>query len=415
MIYQRNIPNDELFSSQLELLMMNGRFATVGTHLVGMVASMLLCWSYLTVSVLLFWAAVFLILLLACSLGMSNSLVERSFVTAPQRVYRQLIAGAVLTGAVWSCAYIFLAPIVPQTLQYVLLLIIVMTTAISVGVTVVIREYFVAYVFASLWPIGWWSLVHYQEASYNLVIGLFLLLICAVLIVVSDRVYQSYRNMISLNLQREAMSRELGDLTGSLRDRNRQLRDARQQLTDLANVDELTGLGNRRLVNKVLLDELNRARRGGTSLSVILLDVDYFKLYNDTYGHLAGDIVLQQLADLMQRATSRAGEVVARYGGEEFILILPGASSEVALRTAQRLKALVNTEAIPHKTSLGEAFITVSQGIATVQPEGDADILSEAVIKLADDALYDAKDSGRNAIIVSGEGLYVQEELSLKL
>lgn len=413
MIYQRNIPRDELFSSQLELLMMNARFATVGAHLVGLVACLLLFWSYLDIPVLLIWAAVFLILLLACSLGMSNALAERSFVTAPKQVYTQLIVSAVLTGAIWSSAYIYLVDIIPQTLQHVLLLTIVMITAFSVGVTVVVREYFIAYLFASLWPIGWWSLVHYWEGPYNLVIGLFLLLICAVLIVVSDRVYRSYRNMISLNLQREAMSRELGGLTGSLRDRNRQLRDARQQLTDLANVDELTGLGNRRLVNKALLDEVNRARRGGTPLSVILLDVDYFKLYNDTYGHQAGDIVLQQLADLMQRATTRAGEVVARYGGEEFILILPGASSAVAMRTAQRLKALVITEAIPHKTSKGELFITVSQGIATVQPEGD--MLPEQVIKLADDALYDAKDSGRNAIIVAGEGLHLQEELSLKL
>lgn len=413
MIYQRNIPRDELFASQLELLMVNARFATVGTHLVGLVAFLLLCWSYLELPVLLIWAAVFLILLLICSLGMSNSLTERSFVTAPKRVYRQLILGSVLTGAVWSSAYIYLADIIPETLQHVLLLTIVMITAFSVGVTVVIREYFIAYLFASLWPIGWWSLIHYWDAPYNLVIGLFLLLVCAVLIVVSDRIYRSYRNMISLNLQREAMSRELGGLTASLRDRNRQLRDARQQLTDLANVDELTGLGNRRLVNKVLLDELNRARRGNTPLSVILLDVDYFKLYNDTYGHLAGDVVLQQLADLMQRATTRAGEVVARYGGEEFILVLPGASSAVALRTAQRLKALVITEAIPHKTSLGEPFITVSQGIATVHPERD--MLPEQVIKLADDALYDAKDSGRNAIIMAGDGLHVQEELSLKL
>ncbi|MFK8049179.1 MAG: GGDEF domain-containing protein [Halioglobus sp.] len=413
MIYQRNIPREELFSSQLELLMMNARFASVGTNLVGVVVCLLLCWSYLDMSVLLIWAALVLVLLLVCSLAMSNSLVERSFVTAPKKLYRQLIAGAILTGAVWSSAYIYLANIIPETLQHVLLLTIVMITAFSVGVTVVIREYFVAYLFASLWPIGWWSLIHYWDAPYNLVIGLFLLLICAVLIVVSDRIYRSYCNMISLNLQREAMSRELGGLTGSLRDRNRQLRDARQQLTNLANVDELTGLGNRRLVNKTLLDEVNRARRSGTTLSVILLDVDYFKLYNDTYGHLAGDIVLQQLADLMQRATTRAGEVVARFGGEEFILVLPGASSEVALRTAQRLKALVNTEAIPHKTSLGEPFITVSQGIVTVEPDGD--LLPEQVIKLADDALYDAKDSGRNAIIVSGEGLHLQEELSLKL
>ncbi|MEH6593175.1 MAG: GGDEF domain-containing protein, partial [Halioglobus sp.] len=223
----------------------------------------------------------------------------------------------------------------------------------------------------------------------------------------------SYRNMISLNLQREAMSRELGDLTGSLRDRNRQLRDARQQLTDLANVDELTGLGNRRLVNKSLQDEINRARRSGAPLSVILLDVDNFKLYNDTYGHNAGDLVLQQLADLMQRATSRAGEVVARYGGEEFILVLPGATQATAMRTAHRLKGLIMDEAILHETSEVEAYITVSQGLVTVSPEGELE--PEALIKMADDALYQAKDSGRNTIVVAGDDAETQAELSLNL
>lgn len=413
MVYQPKISREELFSAQLELLMLNARFATVATHLVGIIASIMLCWSFLDLSVVLVWAGLFSLVLLVCSLYMSNALSERRFQSDPKRVYWNLIGGAVVTGAVWSSAFIYCADIIPETTQHVFLLMIVMITAFSVGVTVVIREYFIAYLFASLWPIGWWSLVHYWEQPHNLLIGFFLLLICAVLIVVSDRVFRSYRNMISLNLQREAMSRELGGLTGSLRNRNRQLRDARQQLTDLANVDELTGLGNRRLVNKVLKQEINRARRSSAPLSVILLDVDFFKLYNDSHGHLAGDIVLQQLADLMQRATTRAGEVVARFGGEEFILVLPGASEEVALRTAHRLKALVVTEAIPHNASITENYITVSQGLVTVMPEGE--MLPEEIIKLADDALYEAKDSGRNAITVAGQSRPVQEELSLKL
>jgi predicted signal transduction protein with EAL and GGDEF domain len=194
-----------------------------------------------------------------------------------------------------------------------------MITALSIGFSVVIREYFIVSVFTSLWPIAWWSVVNYWQQPYNLIIGLVLLALCGLLVFVSDRVYTTFRNMIAINWEREAISQELGDLTGSLRDRNRQLRDARRQLTDLANVDELTGLGNRRLVNKALQEEINRARRSGAELSVILLDVDYFKNYNDTYGHPAGDSVLQKLADVMQRATTRAGEVVARYGGEEFI------------------------------------------------------------------------------------------------
>jgi diguanylate cyclase (GGDEF)-like protein len=398
MIYQRHIPREELFVAQLETLMQNGRVATLGAHLIGVIATLILFWQYLPLSVILLWAAGFTILLLLRSLQMSNALVERLYQTRPRRVYWQLIIGAAITGAIWSAIYIYAATRVPITMQYMFLLVIVMITAFSVGYSVVIREYFIVYVFASLWPIAWWSLLHYWEQSYNLLIGLLMLAFCALLVSVSDRVYKSFRNMISLNWERETMAQELGDLTTSLRDRNRQLRDARRQLTDLANVDELTGLGNRRLINKVLQDEINRARRSSSSLAVILLDVDYFKNYNDNYGHPAGDTVLKRLADLMQRATSRAGEMVGRYGGEEFILVLPGASVQSAVRTAERLKDLVNSEGIAHEKSQIGGIITVSQGVVSLMP--DADLTPADIIKRADNALYKAKHEGRNRICI---------------
>jgi diguanylate cyclase (GGDEF)-like protein len=401
MIYQRHMPREELFSAQLEMLMQNGRLATVVAHMIGVAASVILFWPYLEFTSIMLCAAAFLILLLLRSLQMSNALVEKRFLSAPRRVYWQLVIGAAFTGGVWAAVYIIAASRVPQNLQYTFLLLIIMMTAFSVGFSVMIREYFLAYLFASLWPIAWWSLVHYWQQPDNLVVGFSLLGFCALMIFVGNRIYESFRNMICLNWERETMARELGDLTGSLRDRNRQLRDARRHLADLANVDELTGLGNRRLVNKVLLDEINRARRGGSDLSVILLDVDYFKNYNDTYGHPAGDAVLQQLADLMQRATSRAGEVVARYGGEEFILILPGASEESVMRTARRLQDLVVEKEIPHETSEIADFITVSQGLVTVQPEPDDALDPADIVKRADKALYEAKALGRNTIVVA--------------
>ena len=399
MIYQRHIPKEELFAAQLELLMQNSRVATLGVHLAGMFAVVLMFWSYLELPYLLMWASFFVILLLVSSLTMSSALVERRYHTQPKRTYWQLVLIAGLTGSIWSALYIYAATVVPVTLQYAFLMIIITIAAVSVGVAVVIREYFIVYLFASVWPIAWWNLVHYWEQPFNLIIGLFLLLICAVLVSVTNRIYESFRNLISLNWEREAISQELGELTGSLRDRNRQLRDARRQLTDLANVDELTGLGNRRLVNTVLQQELNRARRSGAPLSIILLDVDYFKNYNDTYGHPAGDTVLQLLADVMQRATSRAGEVVARYGGEEFILVLPGASTGSAMRTAMRLRELVNAEEILHESSPVAKHITVSQGIVTVRPDGE--LQPTEVIEMSDKALYRAKDAGRDAIEVT--------------
>ncbi|MEM6581221.1 MAG: GGDEF domain-containing protein [Pseudomonadota bacterium] len=398
MIYQRHIPKDELFVAQLETLLQNGRVATLGAHLIGIIATVVLFWQYLPLAVILLWAAAFMILLLLRALQMSNALVERRYQSRPSRVYWQLIFGAIVTGAIWSVSYIYAVTRVPITMQYMFLLVIVMITAFSVGYSVVIREYFVAYVFASLWPIAWWSLVNYWEDSYNLLIGLLLLAFCALLISISDRVHISFRNMISLNWERETMAQELGDLTTSLRDRNRQLRDARRQLTDLANVDELTGLGNRRLINKVLQDEINRARRSNSYLSVILLDVDFFKHYNDNYGHTEGDKVLKRLADLMQRATSRAGEMVGRFGGEEFILVLPGANAQSAMRTAERLKNLVSSEGIPHDKSEISSIITVSQGVVSMLP--DADLTPVDIIKRVDEALYQAKNEGRNRICV---------------
>jgi diguanylate cyclase (GGDEF)-like protein len=402
MIYQRHMPPNELFSAKLEMLMQNSRVATLSVHLAGIFTTLLIFWPFLELPYLLMWASFFVIFLLVSSLSMSNALVERRYVDSPKRVYRQLIFSAALTGAIWSAVYIYAATIVPVTVQYVFLMVIVVIAAISLGVTGVIQEYFIVYLFTSVWPIAWWSLVHYWEQPYNLNIGLFLLLICAVLVSVTNRMYVTFENMISMNWEREAISQDLGDLTGSLRNSNRQLRDARRQLTDLANVDELTGLGNRRLVNNVLQEEINRARRSGTLLSVIMLDVDYFKNYNDTYGHPAGDEVLQLLADVMQRATSRAGELVARYGGEEFILILPGASGITGMRTATRLRELVNLENILHETSEVSDHITVSQGLVTVRPDSDLD--PKSLIEVADKALYRAKNAGRNAIEVSEIG-----------
>ena len=222
MIYQRHIPEHELFVAQLETLMQNGRVATLSAHLVGVVATVLLFWQYLPLSVILLWASAFMILLLLRSLQMSNALVGRTFQSHPRRVYWQLIVGALLTGAVWAAIYIYAANRVPVTMQYMFLLVVVMITAFSVGYSVVIREYFIAYVFSALWPIAWWSLVNYWEHSYNLLIGLLLLAFCALLVSVSDRVHQSFRNMISLNWERESIAQELGDLTHNLRDRNRQ-------------------------------------------------------------------------------------------------------------------------------------------------------------------------------------------------
>lgn len=399
MIYQQHIPEKELFAAQLELLMQHGRVASMSANLVGALIAMLLVWPYYDIRVLLLWGFGVLTLLLMRSLHMSSALADRRYTTRPRRLFWSLVFGSALTGGVWSGTFILVSDQLPVTLQYFFLMIIVMISAISLAVMVVIREYFLAFIFAGLWPIAWWLLVHIWDQPHNMLLGLFLLGISALLVAASNGIHQTFRRMLSLAWEQETMARELGQMTNSLRDRNRQLQEARRQLTDLANIDELTGLGNRRLINRVLREEVNRARRSGSPISLILLDVDYFKKYNDTYGHPAGDEVLRRLGDLMQRATTRAGEVVARYGGEEFIAVLPNTQLAEALRTAERLKRLVNDENIPHSESEVSDRVTISQGVLSLTPTEDVD--PGTLVDRADAALYRAKREGRNTITVA--------------
>jgi len=398
-IYLRNIPEEELFSAQLELLMQHGRVASMIANVIGAVTVMGVLWPFYGKGNVLIWGFAVMILLLARSLHMSGALANRSYLSKPRRLFWQLVLGSAVTGMVWSTTYIYTSDVLPITLQYVMLLVIVMIAAISLAVMVVIREYFLAFIFGALWPIAWWSLAHFWDQPHNLLLGLLLLAITALLTVASNGIHDTFRRMLSLGWQQEAMARELGNITNSLRDRNVQLQEARRQLTDLANIDELTGLGNRRLINSVLRDEVNRSRRSKAWLSVILIDVDYFKKYNDTYGHPAGDEVLQRLGEVMQRATARAGEVVARYGGEEFIVVLPGARLPDAVRTAERLQRLVVEENIPHSASDISDRVSISQGVLSIMPDEEVD--PGVLVDRADAALYEAKREGRNKIAVA--------------
>ncbi len=397
---QINIDRNELFTSQLELLMQNSRPAMFGLHIAGVVAAVLMFWYYVPSNMLLGWAVSLTTVLLLRNRYISGNLLQRDYLRNPRRTYWWLIFGAAVTGALWSAGFIFAAPMAPQSSQYAYLLLMMLILAFSLGVTVVVREYFLAYLITAMIPVAWWQLVHYWEYNNSPVIGAFLLVACGVMVLLTDRVYSSYRTMLTTIIEREAMSRELGELAQSLRDRNRQLRDMRQKLTDLANLDELTGLSNRRRINEKLGQEVSRARRTGTPLGVILVDVDYFKKYNDTYGHPAGDEVLKRVATAMKSCAGRAGEVAGRWGGEEFMLILPGSDRDALVRAAVRLQTMILDEAISHRTSeLEEKVLTVSQGAVSLPPGSLDSVGPEEAVELADKALYASKARGRNQFV----------------
>jgi len=189
-----------------------------------------------------------------------------------------------------------------------------------------------------------------------------------------------------------AMRRELKLVTAQLEQMNIHLQ---QQ----ANEDGLTRVYNRRYLNQELKDMIAWHGRHRMPLTVILLDVDFFKAYNDNYGHIDGDYCLQKIAATLSTSFSRSGEVVGRYGGEEFAVILTNTDKVSATKQAARIQKLIAELAIPHSGSTVSAFVTVSQGVSSFVPDGQESI--EEVFHLADVLLYQAKQSGRDRYIVT--------------
>lgn len=178
-----------------------------------------------------------------------------------------------------------------------------------------------------------------------------------------------------------------------------QLQTANQKLQQLAILDGLTGIANRRYFDLVLNNEWQRLAREKQPLSLILCDLDYFKSYNDTYGHQQGDRCLQDIARILHDCIQRPADLAARYGGEEFAIILPNTDLSGALYIAQKIVQQLAQAQIPHQKSLVSSYVTFSIGIATKTPDGHQ--AATTLIALADSFLYQAKKAGRNQIIFS--------------
>jgi len=175
------------------------------------------------------------------------------------------------------------------------------------------------------------------------------------------------------------------------------LKEANERLERLAVSDGLTQVANRRCFDQTLAKEWNRLRRTGEPLSLIMCDVDFFKHYNDTYGHQGGDDCLKAVAGALSATVQRGGDCVARYGGEEFAVILPSTSTDGALCVAENMRQAIEHLAIAHAKSSVAPYVTLSLGVATAMPsEADG---PEQLIKYADQALYTAKSSGRNRAV----------------
>jgi len=169
------------------------------------------------------------------------------------------------------------------------------------------------------------------------------------------------------------------------------------ELQRLVTIDALTEVANRRGFEEYFYQEWQRMKREQHPLSLILCDVDFFKSYNDTYGHRAGDRCLIEIAQAIKDIVKRPGDLVARYGGEEFAVILPNTDTEGVTYVAEKICDAIRKLAIPHQNSQVSPYVTMSAGFTTVIPQANSDL--EEMIAAADRALYQAKTAGRDRFV----------------
>ena len=185
---------------------------------------------------------------------------------------------------------------------------------------------------------------------------------------------------------------EVGSYIGKLEQENAELKT-------LAFTDPLTSVDNRRAFDRTMEREWNRGLREQASVAVILLDIDHFKLYNDSYGHQGGDACLKQVGEAIKSAVTRASDSVARYGGEEFAVVLPNTSAAGAATVAEGIRSAVEALNLEHRASLTADHVTVSLGVASVVP--DSSLSLQGLIEQADQALYQSKEGGRNQVAIA--------------
>ena len=194
----------------------------------------------------------------------------------------------------------------------------------------------------------------------------------------------------------EPLADALNDMAQKLADREKELRAANRHLEELASIDSLSGLANRRGFDARLMADWQRAGKLGRPVALLMVDVDHFKLFNDRYGHLEGDVCLRRVGKLLMEAALGEDDLPARYGGEEFALLIPGADIERALAVAERLRRAVEELCIAHASSpCGQ--VTISIGVASLVPGIGED--AERLVEAADAGLYSAKRRGRNTVV----------------
>ena len=219
-----------------------------------------------------------------------------------------------------------------------------------------------------------------------------------------DGTYVWIRDVVHVVRNEEGVTEALVGFMFDISERKRteeKLLGLQRELEDLSFKDGLTGVGNRRRLDAILETEWIAARNHQKPLSVMMIDIDFFKQYNDHYGHVGGDDCLKRVANALRSGATRPRDFLARFGGEEFVIVLPETDEKGAAQVAARCREALAEERIPHERSTVAPTVTVSIGVGTIVPSAEDSAVS--FVEEVDRRLYRAKQRGRNCVVLSGD------------
>ncbi len=345
-------------------------------------------WSQVDFSILLGWFAMLVVVttlrFVHIRYVLSVGLVAQN-TSATKRIF---LIGAMVSSVFWGVGFEMFGWLVPES--YRMLYLLVLGGMASGGVASMLsdRLVYAAYLTPMLLPAVILSLLQGDAVGYAS--GLVVLVFMLMLFMTHNNSHRTLMAGLRLRFENENLIDELSST-------NTQLEQAKEVLHRISLTDALTGLPNRRHFDQLLEREWGHAQRSGQPISCLLIDIDRFKDYNDYYGHQLGDSCLQHVACILRSCVRRSQDVVARYGGEEFVAILPETNAIGAALLAEKMVEEVRNATIEHAKS-EEGIITISIGVATFD-----DITTQRLddlIKVADDAVYSAKNKGRNCMVI---------------
>lgn len=301
--------------------------------------------------------------------------------------YKLIIVASATAGLCWGFGLTHMLSVVDE--NYHIFLIILLISLAAAGIALAVRAVvYYAFQISVLLPVIVWLLLN--EDPIKMTLGFFLIIFMMAMWIFAYQVNHSLTTSFRLQLENQS-------LANSLKQSNARLQVLNEELLQLSATDSLTQVANRRYFDERLVSEFSRSSRESTALSLIMIDVDFFKPYNDELGHVAGDECLSRIAISIRDSLKRPTDLVARYGGEEFVVLLPVTPPEGACKLAEEIRQNIEALKIAHPRSPIGTYVTVSLGVTGAAHVGKTS-KRELLLQKADQALYKAKLAGRNNV-----------------